>query len=75
MIEGAKSYCHGMQPPVCLFLRTRMIHLRCRQRLTELGYLIIRDTDLDTHQAFDGLLFACTPAFEEAASLRKKLQQ
>ncbi len=76
MIEGAKELL-SRHAASCVFISTHSneLHLRCRQRLTELGYLIIRDTDLDNTSSFDGLLFACTPAFEEAASLRKKLQQ
>ncbi|MFN5973106.1 MAG: FkbM family methyltransferase [Planctomyces sp.] len=71
MLEGAVALL-SQQRVSCVFISTHSneLHLNCKTRLLGFGYIVLRDTDLDHTSSYDGLLFACTPAFAERTSIK-----
>ena len=75
MLQGATSVL-SRHLASCVFISTHSneLHFKCRDSLLAFGYTILRDTDLDHTSSYDGLLFACTPAFAEQTEIRKVLR-
>ncbi len=71
MLEGAVAFL-SQQRVSCVFISTHSneLHLKCKTRLLGFGYIVLCDTDLDHTTSYDGLLFACTPAFAERTSIK-----